>query len=163
MPKHDLSDEQVAEFREAFLLFDKDGDGTITTKVRNFLLVSSTHFPLETTNTVPSPKRETNNRNVKTGWYRAKQETLPCFPLHKSRRGKGRVSVFPYMHVVSTSHFTFQAESSINMPSSSNSISILMPYFFGDFSVTVLLKSVVIIPFSIPNWWWYLSTTYIFS
>jgi len=32
MPKHDLSDEQVAEFREAFLLFDKDGDGTITTK-----------------------------------------------------------------------------------------------------------------------------------
>ena len=48
MPKHDLSDEQVAEFREAFLLFDKDGDGTITTKVRNFLLVSSTPiFPLK--------------------------------------------------------------------------------------------------------------------
>ena len=67
MPKHDLSDEQVAEFREAFLLFDKDGDGTITTKVRNFLLVSSTHFPLETTNTVPGLKRETSNRNVKTG------------------------------------------------------------------------------------------------
>ena len=30
---HDLSDEQVAEFKEAFQLFDKDGDGTITTKV----------------------------------------------------------------------------------------------------------------------------------
>ena len=29
-----LSDEQVAEFKEAFQLFDKDGDGTITTKVR---------------------------------------------------------------------------------------------------------------------------------
>ncbi|TFK60941.1 calmodulin-like protein [Pluteus cervinus] len=27
-----LSEEQIAEFREAFSLFDKDGDGTITTK-----------------------------------------------------------------------------------------------------------------------------------
>lgn len=27
-----LSDEQIAEFKEAFSLFDKDGDGTITTK-----------------------------------------------------------------------------------------------------------------------------------
>ena len=32
--KEDLSDEQIAEFKEAFVLFDKDGDGTITTKVR---------------------------------------------------------------------------------------------------------------------------------
>ena len=31
--KEDLSDEQIAEFKEAFVLFDKDGDGTITTKV----------------------------------------------------------------------------------------------------------------------------------
>ena len=30
----DLTEEQVAEFKEAFQLFDKDGDGTITTKVR---------------------------------------------------------------------------------------------------------------------------------
>ena len=29
----DLTEEQVNEFREAFELFDKDGDGTITTKV----------------------------------------------------------------------------------------------------------------------------------
>ena len=27
----ELSEEQIEEFREAFLLFDKDGDGTITT------------------------------------------------------------------------------------------------------------------------------------
>lgn len=27
-----LSEEQVAEFKEAFALFDKDGDGVITTK-----------------------------------------------------------------------------------------------------------------------------------
>ena len=44
MPKHDLSDEQVAEFKEAFLLFDKDGDGTITTKVRNISLSYITLF-----------------------------------------------------------------------------------------------------------------------
>lgn len=31
----ELTQEQVAEFREAFELFDKDGDGTITTKVRS--------------------------------------------------------------------------------------------------------------------------------
>ena len=28
-----LTEEQIAEFKEAFSLFDKDGDGTITTKV----------------------------------------------------------------------------------------------------------------------------------
>ena len=27
-----LSEEQIAEFKEAFSLFDRDGDGTITTK-----------------------------------------------------------------------------------------------------------------------------------
>ena len=30
-----LTEEQIAEFKEAFSLFDKDGDGTITTKERN--------------------------------------------------------------------------------------------------------------------------------
>lgn len=28
--EYDLSEEQVAEFKEAFMLFDKDEDGTIT-------------------------------------------------------------------------------------------------------------------------------------
>ena len=37
----DLTEEQVLEFREAFSLFDKDGDGKITTKVR-FSLVYET-------------------------------------------------------------------------------------------------------------------------
>lgn len=28
----DLTEEMIAEFKEAFALFDKDGDGSITTK-----------------------------------------------------------------------------------------------------------------------------------
>ena len=31
-----LNEEQIAEFKEAFALFDKNGDGSITTKVINF-------------------------------------------------------------------------------------------------------------------------------
>ena len=33
----DLSDAQVAEFKEAFKLFDADGDGTITTEVSTII------------------------------------------------------------------------------------------------------------------------------
>ena len=36
---HDFNDEQVMEFREAFGLFDRDGDGTITTKASAALSV----------------------------------------------------------------------------------------------------------------------------
>ena len=32
-----LNEEQIAEFKEAFALFDKNGDGSITTKVRMIL------------------------------------------------------------------------------------------------------------------------------
>ena len=32
LPEENLSVEKIAEFREAFNLFDKDGDGNITTK-----------------------------------------------------------------------------------------------------------------------------------
>ena len=35
-----MTEEQIAEFKEAFSLFDKDGDGTITTKA--LLLFTST-------------------------------------------------------------------------------------------------------------------------
>ena len=35
----DLNEDQVAEFKEAFRLFDKDGDGTITTKVRKNMMI----------------------------------------------------------------------------------------------------------------------------
>eukprot|EP01029_Cantina_marsupialis_P027956 TRINITY_DN774228_c0_g1_i1.p1 TRINITY_DN774228_c0_g1~~TRINITY_DN774228_c0_g1_i1.p1 ORF type:complete len:152 (+),score=38.61 TRINITY_DN774228_c0_g1_i1:137-592(+) len=35
-----LSEEQIAEFKEAFMLFDKDGDGTITTQELGIVLQS---------------------------------------------------------------------------------------------------------------------------
>ena len=35
-----LNEEQIAEFKEAFALFDKNGDGSITTKVQ-FILFSN--------------------------------------------------------------------------------------------------------------------------
>jgi hypothetical protein len=47
-----LTEEQIAEFKEAFSLFDKDGDGTITTKelgtVSGSLLQSSALWPTVT-------------------------------------------------------------------------------------------------------------------
>lgn len=36
-----LNEEQIAEFKEAFALFDKNGDGSITTKVSLALLRNS--------------------------------------------------------------------------------------------------------------------------
>merc|ERR1719409_616249 len=42
-----LSDEQIAEFKEAFSLFDKDGDGTITTKELGTVMRSLGQNPTE--------------------------------------------------------------------------------------------------------------------
>ncbi|DBA75242.1 TPA: hypothetical protein ACH3X1_010533 [Trebouxia sp. C0004] len=42
-----LTDEQVAEFKEAFALFDKDGDGTITTKELGTVMRSLGQNPTE--------------------------------------------------------------------------------------------------------------------
>ena len=42
-----LSDEQVAEFKEAFALFDKDGDGKITTKELGTVMRSLGQNPTE--------------------------------------------------------------------------------------------------------------------
>ena len=40
VPGHEeLTDDQVSEFKEAFELFDKDGDGTITTKVGSSVFI----------------------------------------------------------------------------------------------------------------------------
>jgi len=43
----DLSQEQIAEFKEAFSLFDKDGDGTITTKELGTVMRSLGQNPTE--------------------------------------------------------------------------------------------------------------------
>eukprot|EP01120_Amphizonella_sp_Union-15-10_P012452 TRINITY_DN552_c0_g1_i1.p1 TRINITY_DN552_c0_g1~~TRINITY_DN552_c0_g1_i1.p1 ORF type:complete len:150 (-),score=49.03 TRINITY_DN552_c0_g1_i1:81-530(-) len=42
-----LSEEQVAEFKEAFSLFDKDGDGNITTKELGIVMRSLGQNPTE--------------------------------------------------------------------------------------------------------------------
>ncbi|XP_063691171.1 calmodulin-A-like isoform X2 [Bolinopsis microptera] len=42
-----LSEEQIAEFREAFSLFDKDGDGTITTTELGTVMKSLGQSPCE--------------------------------------------------------------------------------------------------------------------
>mmetsp|Transcript_9841 Transcript_9841/g.59957 ORF Transcript_9841/g.59957 Transcript_9841/m.59957 type:complete len:119 (+) Transcript_9841:74-430(+) len=47
MEEHSLSEEQIAEFKEAFALFDKDGDGTITTKELGTVMRSLGQNPTE--------------------------------------------------------------------------------------------------------------------
>ncbi len=42
-----LSEQQIAEFKEAFSLFDKDGDGTITTKELGTVMKSLGQNPTE--------------------------------------------------------------------------------------------------------------------
>eukprot|EP01026_Neomeris_dumetosa_P037565 TRINITY_DN30455_c0_g1_i1.p4 TRINITY_DN30455_c0_g1~~TRINITY_DN30455_c0_g1_i1.p4 ORF type:complete len:150 (-),score=34.44 TRINITY_DN30455_c0_g1_i1:512-961(-) len=42
-----LSEEQISEFKEAFALFDKDGDGTITTKELGTVMRSLGQNPTE--------------------------------------------------------------------------------------------------------------------
>ena len=40
-----LSDEQIAEFKEAFLLFDKDGDGECVRLTKKDWQHCASHFP----------------------------------------------------------------------------------------------------------------------
>jgi calmodulin len=42
-----LTEEQIAEFKEAFSLFDKDGDGTITTKELGLIIIKLIFFNLK--------------------------------------------------------------------------------------------------------------------
>ena len=42
-----LTDEQISEFREAFALFDKDGDGNVTAKELGIVMRSLGQNPTE--------------------------------------------------------------------------------------------------------------------
>jgi len=46
-PAKQLTEEQIAEFKEAFALFDKDGDGSITTKELGTVMRSLGQNPTE--------------------------------------------------------------------------------------------------------------------
>ena len=47
MTSEQLTEEQISEFKEAFALFDKDGDGTITTKELGTVMRSLGQNPTE--------------------------------------------------------------------------------------------------------------------
>lgn len=54
-----LNEEQIAEFKEAFALFDKNGDGSITTKVTLFPLRNSALSCAPSARTPPKPNFRT--------------------------------------------------------------------------------------------------------
>ena len=64
----ELTEEQIEEFKEAFSLFDKDGDGTITTKELQTVMRSLGQNPTESELQVGE-----------NGYYRDKQTTGHAF------------------------------------------------------------------------------------
>uniref|UniRef100_A0A5F8AGH1 Calmodulin 1 n=1 Tax=Macaca mulatta TaxID=9544 RepID=A0A5F8AGH1_MACMU len=69
-----LTEEQIAEFKEAFSLFDKDGDGTITTKELGTVMRSLGQNPTE------AELQDMINEVDADGWER----------LHQRRRAASR-------------------------------------------------------------------------
>lgn len=63
MAEH-LTDEQVSEFKEAFALFDKDGDGTITTKELGTVMRALGQNPTEAELLVMIKEVDTNGSGV---------------------------------------------------------------------------------------------------
>ena len=66
-----LTEEQIAEFKEAFSLFDKDGDGTITTKELGTVMRSLGQNPTEAELQVSFCLITTRN-------FRAQRSCEPC-------------------------------------------------------------------------------------
>merc|ERR1712217_169950 len=71
-----LTEEQIAEFKEAFSLFDKDGDGTITTKELGTVMRSLGQNPTE-----------------------AEEELIEAFKVF-DRDGNGLISAAELRHVM---------------------------------------------------------------
>ena len=89
-----LTEDQIAEFKEAFSLFDKDGDGTITTKELGTVMrfVSSCHQKYEIMSSLPgllvrTPQRR-SSRIWSTRW--TLMETGPSTSLSSSPWWPGR-------------------------------------------------------------------------
>jgi calmodulin len=84
-----LTEEQIAEFKEAFSLFDKDGDGTITTKELGTVMRSLGQNPTEAElqDMVSSSSRlceyDDKNPNVKFHFFL-------CLIIKDKRSGRGR-------------------------------------------------------------------------
>ena len=66
-----LTEEQIAEFKEAFSLFDKDGDGTITTKELGTVMRSLGQNPTEAE--LQGNLKKNGKFYIKNGYFNSKK------------------------------------------------------------------------------------------
>ncbi len=78
-----LTEEQIAEFKEAFSLFDKDGDGTITTKELGTVMRSLGQNPTGERSLAPLPPASETRSCIVAYLFLA--ATAPC-PTPQSGR-----------------------------------------------------------------------------
>lgn len=88
-----LTEEQIAEFKEAFSLFDKDGDGTITTKELGTVMRSLGQNPTEAElqDMINEVDADGEFRTVETLWrfiFVGLSSTAE-FPLYSCRKSGG--------------------------------------------------------------------------
>lgn len=72
-----LTEEQIAEFKEAFSLFDKDGDGTITTKELGTVMRSLGQNPTGESRCLPCSLLPRRIGRLEA-WARMREREYPC-------------------------------------------------------------------------------------